>query len=75
MIVEMRTYRLKPGTRERYPEAFRMRGFADLASRDALKSRFYEDELWKNGLEALLMPLIERYDVVVVEDRDGTIRW
>ena len=26
-------------------------------------------------LEAVLMPMIERYDVVLVEDPDGLIRW
>ena len=104
MIVEMRTYRLKPGTRERFLEVFRtrsmpeharlgmpilgpflsvedpdvfffMRRFADMASRDALKARFYEGELWKSELESVLMPMIERYDVVVVDDPDGRIRW
>ena len=105
MIVEMRTYRLKPGTRERFLAVFRersvpeharlgmpivgpfpsvedpdvffffMRGFPDLASRDTLKARFYEGELWKSGLESVLMPMIERYDVVVVDDHDGLIRW
>lgn len=104
MIVEMRTYRLKPGTRERFLEIFRsrsmpeharigmpilgpflsaedpdvfffMRGFPDLPSRDALKAQFYEGALWKNELESVLMPMIERYDVVVVDDRDGLVRW
>jgi hypothetical protein len=104
MIVEMRTYKLKPGVRARFLEIFRsrsmpehtrigmpilgpflsvedpdvfffMRGFPDLASREPMKARFYESTLWKNELEAVLMPMIERYDVVLVEDPDGLIRW
>ena len=46
---------------------FFMRGFPDLASREPMKARFYEGELWKGELESVLMPMLERYDVVVVE--------
>ena len=104
MIIEMRTYRLKPGLRERFLEIFRsrsmpeharigmrilgpfpsiedpdvfffMRGFPDLASREPMKAQFYEGELWKKELEGVLMPMIERYDVVLVDDANGLIRW
>jgi len=104
MIVEMRTYKLKPGCRPRFLEIFReksmpahaeigmrilgpflsiedpdtfffMRGFPDLASRDPMKAQFYEGELWKRDLENVLMPMIERYDVVLVDDAEGLIRW
>ena len=104
MIIEMRTYRLKPGLRERFLEIFRsrsvpahaelgmkilgpfpsvedgdtfffMRGFPDLASRELLKARFYDGDLWKRELEAVLMPMIEQFDVVVVDDPDNRIRW
>jgi hypothetical protein len=104
MIVEMRTYKLKPGTRSGFLEIFRtrsapahaeigmkilgpflsledpdtfffMRGFPDLASRDPMKEKFYEGEMWKNELEAVLMPMIEKYDVVLVDDPDGLIKW
>ncbi len=103
-IVEMRTYKLKPGTRAEFLETFRsksipshaqigmkilgpflsiedpdtfffMRGFPDLASREPMKAKFYEGELWKRELENLLMPMIEKYDVVLVEDPAGLIRW
>jgi hypothetical protein len=99
-IVEMRTYKLKPGKRAEFLEIFNsrsvpahreigmrivgpflsiedpdtfffMRGFPDLASREPMKSRFYDGELWKRELEAVLMPMIERYDVVLVEDTHG----
>jgi hypothetical protein len=104
MIVEMRTYRTKPGTRTRFLEIFRsrsmpahaeigmkilgpfesvedpdvfffMRGFPDLPSRDPMKAKFYEGELWKRELEELLMPMLDKYDVVLVEVPDGQIKW
>jgi hypothetical protein len=104
MIVEMRTYKLKPGCRSRFIEIFRnksmpahemigmkiagpflsiededvfffMRGFPDLPSREPMKEQFYEGRLWKEELEAVLMPMIERYEVVLVEDTEGVIRW
>ena len=96
MIIEMRTYRIKPGKRAEFLEIFFtksvpahreigmtiagpflavedpdtfffMRGFPDLQSRELMKAKFYEGELWKRELESVLMPMIERYDVVVVE--------
>lgn len=104
MIVEMRTYRLKAGMRERFLEVFRsrsvpehhrlgmkilgpflsiedpdtfffMRGFPDLPSRAVLKAGFYEGELWKTELENLLMPLIDKYEVVLVDDPTHCIHW
>ena len=104
MIIEMRTYRLKPGTRTEFLEIFRtrsmpahreigmrvlgpylsvedpdvfffMRGFPDLESREVMKAEFYEGELWTKELEAKLMPMIEKYDVVVVEAEGGLGEW
>ena len=104
MVIEMRTYKLKPGARERFLEIFRtrsmpahaeigmrilgpflsiedpdtfffMHGFPDLASREPMKAKFYDGELWKQELEAVLMPMIDRYDVVLVDDPDGQIHW
>jgi hypothetical protein len=58
------------------PETFFfMRGFPDLPSREAMKVKFYEGELWKNELEAVLMPMLEKYDVVLVEDAEGLVQW
>jgi len=54
---------------------FFMRGFPDLPSREPMKARFYEGDLWKTELEHVLMPMIEKYDVVVVDDPRGLIRW
>jgi len=103
-IVEMRTYKLKPGTRAAFLEIFRtrslhahreigmkvlgpwvsiedpdvfffMRGFPDLESREPMKARFYEGPLWKHEIEAKLMPMIERYDVVLVRTDGGLGDW
>jgi NIPSNAP protein len=104
VIIEMRTYRIKPGQRDRFLAIFRsksmpahaeigmkilgpflsvedpdtfffMRGFPDIASREPMKARFYEGELWKRELEAVLMPMIDRYDVVLVDDPGNQVRW
>jgi NIPSNAP protein len=104
MIIEMRTYKLKPGKRDQFLEIFRarsmpahaeigmkilgpflsledsdtfffMRGFPDLASREPMKAKFYEGELWKSELEAVLMPMLEKYDAVLVDDPERLVRW
>jgi NIPSNAP len=104
MIVEMRTYKTKPGQRGRFLEIFRsksipahveigmkilgpflsvedpdafffMRGFPDLPSREPMKAKFYEGELWKTELEHIMLPMLEKYEVIVVEDVDALIRW
>ena len=54
---------------------FFMRGFPDLASREPLKAKFYEGELWKRELEAMLMPMLDKWEVVLVDDPDGLVRW
>jgi hypothetical protein len=104
MIIEMRTYKTKPGRRSEFLEIFRsksmpahaeigmkilgpflslededtfffMRGFPDLESREPMKAKFYESGLWKNELEEILMPMLEKYEAVVVEDPDHLIHW
>ena len=104
MIIEMRTYKTKPGKRADFLEIFCsrsvpahaeigmrilgpfpsvedpdtfffMRGFPDLASREPMKTKFYEGDLWKHELENILMPMLEKYEVVVVEDPDEIVRW
>ena len=104
MIIEMRTYRISPGLRDRFiglflgravpahheigmkvsrpflsvedPNVFFwMRGFPDLATRDAMKETFYEGPLWKNELEDIMMPMLEHYDVVLVEADESAVRW
>ena len=104
MIIEMRTYKLKAGTREEFLELFRsrsipehrrlgmkilgpflsvespdtfffMRGFPTLEAREPLKASFYEGALWKQELEHKLMPLIEAYEVVLVDDPQQGVQW
>jgi len=104
MIIEMRTYKTKPGKRAQFLEIFRsrsvpahaeigmkilgpflsledddtfffMRGFPDAASREPMRARFYEGELWKRELENILMPMLEKYDVVLVDDAENQVRW
>jgi len=47
-----------------------MRAFPDLASREPMKAKFNEGESWKQELEHKLMPMLEEYDVVLVETDD-----
>jgi hypothetical protein len=104
MIIEMRTYRTKPGMRSRFLEMFRsksmpahteigmkilgpflsiedpdvfffMRGFPDVASREPMKAKFYEGQLWKEELESIMLPMLEKYEVVLVDDPENQVRW
>jgi hypothetical protein len=54
---------------------FFMRGFPDLASREPMRAKFYEGELWKKELEAVLMPMLEKYEVILVDDPEARIHW
>lgn len=54
---------------------FFMRGFPDLAARVPMKAKFYEGEPWKSQLEPLLMPMLDKYDVTLVDDPEGKIHW
>ena len=54
---------------------FFMRGFPDLVSRDALKASFYEGDLWKRELERILMPMLDTYEAVVVDDPAELVQW
>jgi hypothetical protein len=54
---------------------FFMRGFPDLESRERLKEQFYEGDLWKQELQHKLLPMLEKYDVVLVEAKDGLGAW
>jgi hypothetical protein len=104
MIIELRTYKTKPGRRDEFlavfctksipahaeigmkilgpllsiedPDTFFfMRGFPNLQSREPMKAKFYEGGLWKNELEARLMPMLEKYEVVLIDDPGGLVRW
>jgi hypothetical protein len=102
MIVEVRTYRIKPGRRDEFIEFFEtravpalrahgmkivgplldlensdtfvfLRGFPSLDERDRMKNAFYDGELWKGELEAIAMPMLESYVVVLAETSAGCV--
>jgi quinol monooxygenase YgiN len=102
MIVEVRTYKIKPGRREEFLKFFEtlsvpalrahgmkvlgplrdlenensfvwLRAFPTLAARDEMKNAFYEGEQWKNELEAIAMPMLEHYEVVLTETTAGYV--
>src|SRR5262249_37112075 len=104
MVIEMRTYKTKPGMREEFLAIFRsksmpahreigmkiigpfpsiedrdtfffMRGFPTLDSRGPMKDRFYEGALWKSELEHTLLPMLEKYDVVLIEAEEDLGGW
>ena len=102
MIVEVRSYRIKPGRRAEFIEFFErrsiralrshgmqimgplldlenpnkfvwLRSFPSLDEREKMKDAFYEGELWKNELEAIAMPMLESYDVILCETSSGYV--
>jgi hypothetical protein len=102
MIVEVRSYRIKPGHREEFFKLFEtkaipaqrkygikivgpmldvenpnkfvfLRSFPSLEERDRMKDEFYGGELWKDELEALAMPLLDSYDVILCETSPGCV--
>lgn len=102
MIVEVRSYRIKPGHRAEFIHLFEtravpglrahgmkilgplldlenpnkfvwLRSFPSLEERDRMKKDFYEGELWKNELEAIAMPMLESYDVILCETSPGYV--
>jgi hypothetical protein len=104
MIIEMRTYKIKPGLRAEFLKTFEskvrpehekigmkilgpflsvedadtffwMRAFPDLKARDRMRHEFYEGKLFKTDLEQNHVPMLEKYDVVVVEAENGLGEW
>src|SRR6185369_15218741 len=102
MIVEVRSYRIKPGRRAEFIRFFEtravpalrahgmmvlgplldvenpnkfvwLRSFPSLEARDRMKTAFYEGELWKNEMEAIAMPMLESYDVMLCETSPGCV--
>jgi NIPSNAP len=102
MIVEVRSYRIKPGRREEFIRFFETRSipalrahgmkivgpfldlenpnkfvwlrcFPSLEDRERMKKDFYEGALWKNELEAIAMPMLESYDVILCEKAPGCV--
>lgn len=50
-----------------------LRGFPDEASRAPLKAAFYEGHDWLGGLEDQVMPMIDDYGAVVVQDTEDLL--
>jgi hypothetical protein len=102
MIVEVRSYRIKPGRRQEFIQFFEtravpalrsygmlvlgpllnlenpnkfvwLRSFPSLEERDPMKDAFYESDLWKGELEAIAMPMLESYDVILCETSAGYV--
>ncbi|HEX3253712.1 MAG TPA: NIPSNAP family protein [Pyrinomonadaceae bacterium] len=102
MIVEVRSYRIKPGRRAEFVQLFEtraipalrsygmkvlgplldvenpnkfvwLRSFPSLDERDRMKDAFYGSELWLNELEAIAMPLLDSYDVILCETSAGYV--
>ena len=102
MIVEVRSYRIKPGKRDEFIRLFEtravpvqreygmkivgplldvenpnkfvfLRSFPSLEDRDRMKDAFYGGEEWKNELEAIAMPLLDSYDVILCEVSPGCV--
>lgn len=102
MIVEVRSYRIKPGRRAEFIEFFEKRSipalrslgmqvvgpfldlenpnkfawlrcFPSLEERERMRDAFYEGYLWKHELEAIAMPMLESYDVMLCETSPGCV--
>jgi hypothetical protein len=54
---------------------FFMRGFPDIESREPMKAKFYDGDLWKRELEHQLMPMLDKYEVALVDDPQQLIKW
>ena len=40
-----------------------------------MKAKCYEGGLWKGELENVLLPMLEKYEVIVVENADRLVHW
>ena len=50
-----------------------LRSFPSLKERNRMKDAFYGGDLWKNELEAIAMPMLESYDVILCETSPGYV--
>ena len=102
MILEVRSYRIKPGRRAEFLDFFQtravpalrshgmtvlgplldlenpnkfvwLRSFPSLEERERMRTAFYEGPVWKNELEAIAMPMLESYDVILCETSPGYV--
>lgn len=104
MIIEMRTYRVKPGLRAEFLKTFEakvrpeherigmkilgpflsiedsdtffwMRAFPNPETRQRMRDEFYEGKLFTEYLEQSHLPMLEKYEVVVVDAKEGLGSW
>ena len=54
---------------------FWMHAFPDLKSREQMRDQFYEGKLFKEDLEQNLVPMLEKYDVIIVDAKGGLGDW
>jgi len=50
-----------------------LRSFPSLEAREEMRNAFYGGDLWKNELEAIAMPMLESYDVILCETSPGCV--
>ena len=50
-----------------------LRGFPSMQDLHRMKEDFYEGKLWKEELEAIAMPMLESYDVMLCETTPGFV--
>ena len=50
-----------------------LRSFPSLDERERMRNAFYEGPVWKDELEAIAMPMLESYDVILCETSSGCI--
>ena len=56
------------------PNAFVfLRAFPSMEEREHMKARFYEGPIWKDELEAKVMPMIDSYSSVLAETSPGCV--
>lgn len=48
-----------------------VRAFSSMEAREHLKETFYDGPVWKQQIEPLVMPMIERFDVELTETTTG----
>ena len=103
MLIEMRTYKIKPGKRTEFLEVLESKavpehqkigvkilgpflsiedevtffgcGLFPISKAGRKRGVNYEGKLWKEELEQKLMPILEKYEVVVVEAKEGLGDW
>ncbi len=50
-----------------------LRSFPSLDERERMKEAFYEGDVWKGELEAVAMPMLESFDVILCETSPGYV--